>query len=56
MPSFGPLELFLILAMIVLLFGIGRIANVGDEMGRAVTNFRKSIAANPDENTDADTE
>ena len=58
MPNFGPLELFIILGIIVFLFGVGRISNLGDEMGRAVSNFRKGIASgrSEDEEVKGDSE
>ncbi len=40
----SPLELIVILLVIVLLFGIGRISRVGGELGSAIRNFRKGIS------------
>jgi sec-independent protein translocase protein TatA len=39
----GPTELFLIFLMVVILFGGGRIARVGSELGEAVSSFRKGL-------------
>ncbi|NDJ61379.1 MAG: twin-arginine translocase TatA/TatE family subunit [Chloroflexi bacterium] len=47
MPNIGTLELLLLLLIVVLLFGVGRIARVGGEMGGACANFRKSAADDP---------
>ena len=41
--SFGPLELIIILALVILLFGIGRISKIGGELGGAIRSFRKGL-------------
>lgn len=41
--SLGTPELLLILAIVVLLFGVGRVARIGGEMGSAVREFRKGM-------------
>lgn len=40
--SFGPFELILILVIVLLIFGVGKLPQVGDAMGKAVRQFRKS--------------
>lgn len=54
MPNIGPMELTILLVIVILLFGVGRVANLGGEMGRAVSNFRKGIAGGLNDNTDGD--
>lgn len=54
MPNFGPLELSIILGIVILLFGAGRIANIGGEMGRAVSNFRRGITASHTDDDNGD--
>lgn len=44
MGNLGPVELGLILAMVVLLFGVGRVSRVGGELGSAIREFRKGLA------------
>lgn len=39
----GPLELFIILTIVIVLFGAGRIANIGTELGSAIKNFRQGV-------------
>jgi sec-independent protein translocase protein TatA len=39
----GPTELILILVIVVLLFGVGRIGKISGEIGSAIKNFRKGI-------------
>ncbi|MBN1430413.1 MAG: twin-arginine translocase TatA/TatE family subunit [Anaerolineae bacterium] len=39
----GPLELVIILSIILLLFGVGRISKVGRELGSAISEMRKGL-------------
>ncbi|MBI5961649.1 MAG: twin-arginine translocase TatA/TatE family subunit [Chloroflexi bacterium] len=39
----GTPELLLILAIVVLLFGVGRVSLIGREMGSAIREFRKGL-------------
>lgn len=39
----GPTELLIILAIVLLLFGVGRIGRIGGELGQAVGNFRRGV-------------
>ncbi|MBC7870054.1 MAG: twin-arginine translocase TatA/TatE family subunit [Chitinophagaceae bacterium] len=43
MLRLGPTELFIILIIVLVLFGGGRISRLGSELGSAITNFRKGI-------------
>lgn len=43
MPNLGPTELLIILVIVVLLFGVGRVSKIGGELGSAVANFRKGL-------------
>ena len=49
MGSLGTPELVLILVVVILLFGIGRVARVGGEMGSAVREFRKGLKGEDEE-------
>jgi sec-independent protein translocase protein TatA len=42
--SIGTPELLLILAVVILLFGVGRISRLGGELGGAVRSFREGLA------------
>jgi len=44
MLRLGPTELFIILIIVLVLFGGGRISKLGSELGSAITNFRKGIS------------
>jgi sec-independent protein translocase protein TatA len=39
----GPLELGIILLIVILLFGAGRIGKVAGEIGRGMREFRKGL-------------
>jgi sec-independent protein translocase protein TatA len=41
MPQIGALELIVILAIVMIIFGAGRLPQIGGAMGRTVREFRK---------------
>jgi sec-independent protein translocase protein TatA len=44
MPQWlGAPELLIILVIVLLIFGVGRIANIGGELGKGINAFRKGI-------------
>lgn len=46
MPFLGNIklpELIIILVIIILLFGVGRVTKIGGELGSAIKSFRKGI-------------
>ncbi len=49
MPSLGPTELIIILVIIVLLFGVGRIGKIAGELGSGVRAFREGIKGDDEE-------
>ncbi len=49
MVHFGTTELIIVLVIIILLFGVGRISKVAREMGKGVREFRSGISGQ-DEN------
>jgi sec-independent protein translocase protein TatA len=51
MGSLGTPELILILAVVVLLFGVGRVSRIGGEMGSAIREFRKGLRGEDEEDT-----
>lgn len=44
LPQLGPLELVLILAVVLIIFGVGRLPEVGGAMGKAIREFRREQA------------
>jgi sec-independent protein translocase protein TatA len=50
MPSWlGAPELLIILVIVILIFGVGRIANIGGELGKGINAFRKGLKGDEDE-------
>ncbi len=41
--NLGPTELIIILVIVIVLFGVGRVSRIGGELGSAVANFRKGL-------------
>ena len=41
--SLGAPELLIILAVVILIFGIGRIGGLGRELGSSIKEFRKAV-------------
>jgi sec-independent protein translocase protein TatA len=41
--NFGPTELIIILVIVVLLFGVGRITKIAGEIGSGIKAFRKGL-------------
>lgn len=52
--NIGPLELVIILLIVVALFGAGRIAGVGQALGKSVREFREEARNDDDDDEDAD--
>lgn len=43
----GPTELIIILVIIMLIFGVGKLAGVGGAIGKALHDFRKAQSGEP---------
>ena len=52
MPNIGPTELLIVLVIVVILFGAGRISRVGGEMGEAISSFRRGLRKGEEEDTE----
>lgn len=48
----GPLELFIILIIVLLLFGVGRIGRIGADLGTAIREFRKGLQGDDEKKDD----
>ena len=42
MPSLGPMELIIILVIVMLIFGVGKLSDIGGALGKGIREFRKS--------------
>lgn len=51
MPALGPWELVIILLIVVVIFGAGRLAEIGGAVGKSVREFR-SATTDPDKDKD----
>jgi len=50
MPSWlGAPELLIVLVIVILIFGVGRIANIGGELGKGINAFRKGIKSDDED-------
>jgi sec-independent protein translocase protein TatA len=52
MPHLGPLELVIILVVVLLLFGVGRIGKIAGELGGGIRAFREGLKSDKDETED----
>jgi len=44
----GGTELIIILVIVILLFGVGRVGKIGGELGKGIREFRAGISDNAD--------
>nr|WP_290669373.1 twin-arginine translocase TatA/TatE family subunit [Ardenticatena sp.] len=44
MPNLGVPELLIILVIVVIFFGVGRLPELGGALGRSIREFRKATA------------
>ncbi len=55
MGSIGPLQILLVLVLLVLLFGRGKISELMGDVAKGITNFRKGLAEGQSEKSDPST-
>lgn len=48
----GPTELIIILLIVVVLFGVGRVGQLGGELGKAIREFRKGLSGDDEKKKD----
>ncbi len=48
----GPTELIIILLIVVVLFGVGRVGQLGGELGKAIREFRKGLSGDEEKKKD----
>ena len=54
MPSLGGWEWVIILVIVLLIFGVGRIGKLGEELGKGVSSFRRGVKEGDEEEADAE--
>lgn len=52
MPSIGPTELIIVLVIVVIIFGAGKIGDIGGALGRGIREFKENTN-DPNEKLDA---
>ena len=55
MAGLGPTELIIILVIVIVLFGVGRIGKIAGEMGSGIRAFREGLKE-PEDEADEDTD
>jgi len=50
MGSFGWPEILIIMVIVILIFGVGKVADVGPALGKAISGFRSAVKEDEDEN------
>ena len=55
-PRLGPMELIILLVIVVILFGPGRIGKIAGELGKGIKSFRDGLSEDKkdDQSTDSD--
>ena len=54
MPQLGVPELIIILVIVVLVFGVGRLGDVGGALGRGISEFKKASSGKLDETQESE--
>jgi sec-independent protein translocase protein TatA len=52
--SLGTTELLIILAVVILIFGVGRLGKLGKDLGEGIREFRKGIKPGEEEGEGAE--
>jgi sec-independent protein translocase protein TatA len=56
MPKIGPLELVIVLVIVLLIFGVGRLGQLGRDLGEGIREFRKGISGDDEQSAAAPAE
>ena len=56
MLGLGPSELLIILAIVLLIFGVGRISKIGGELGKGISAFREGVKEGQSQNQEESSE
>jgi len=52
----GPTELIIVLVIVLIIFGVGRLPEIGGAMGKAIREFRSNQAGEDDETAKSELE
>ena len=52
-PRIGPLEIILILVVVMIIFGVGRLPEIGSGVGKAIREFRSSLGGKDQANSES---
>lgn len=52
MPNLGPAELIILLVIILIIFGVGRLPEVGGALGKGIREFRQASTGEGDTTED----
>lgn len=53
-PHLGPLEIGLIVVLVLIVFGVGKLPQVGSALGKGIKEFRKGQQGEYEEKEEAD--
>lgn len=56
MLGLGPTELIIILVIIIIVFGVGRISKIGGELGSGIKAFKEGLGGDEEEEADIESE
>lgn len=48
----GPTELIIVLVIVMLIFGVGRLPEIGGALGKSMRSFKKSVTSDEEELSD----
>jgi len=50
LPNIGMQELLVVLVIVLVIFGAGKLPEIGAGLGKAIRNFKKTVTGELDEN------
>ena len=48
----GPIELIIVLVIVMVVFGVGRLPEIGGALGKSIRAFKKSVTTDEEEPSD----